>query len=49
MKWEPPKNVMEVRSFLGLASYYQRFVEEFSKLAMLMTLFTKKGEKFLWT
>ena len=47
MIWEPPKNVMEVRSFLGLASYYQRFVEEFSKLAMLMTLVTKKGEKFL--
>ena len=49
MKWEPPKNVMEVRSFLGLASYYWRFVEGFSKLAMPMTRLTKKGEKFLWT
>ena len=49
MKWEPLKNVTEVRSFLGLASYYRRFVEGFSKLAMPMTCLTKKGEKFLWT
>ena len=49
MKWEPPKNVTEVRSFLGLAGYYRRFVEGFSKLAMPMTRLTKKGEKFLWT
>ena len=49
MKLEPPKNVTEVRSFLGLAGYYRRFVEGFSKLAMPMTLLTKKGEKFLWT
>ena len=49
MKWEPSKNVMEVRSFLGLASYYRRFVDGFSKLAMPMTRLTKKGEKFLWT
>ena len=49
MKWEPPKNVTEVRSFLGLAGYYRRFVDEFVKLAMPMTLLTKKGEKFLWT
>ena len=49
MKWEPPKNVTEVRSFLGLAGYYRRFVEGFSKLAMPMTCLTKKGEKFLWT
>ena len=49
MKWEPPKNVTEVHSFLGLAGFYRRFVEGFSKLAMLMTRLTKKGEKFLWT
>ena len=49
MKWEPPKNVTEVRSFLGLAGYYRRFVEGFSKLAMPMTRLTKKEEKFLWT
>ena len=49
MKWEPPKNVTEVRSFPGLAGYYRRFVEGFSKLAMPMTRLIKKGEKFLWT
>ena len=49
MKWEPPKNVMKVRSFLGLAGNYQRFVKGFSKLTMPMTCLTKKGEKFLWT
>ena len=49
MKWEPPKNVTEVRSFLGFSGYYRRFVKGFSKLAVPMTLLTKKGEKFLWT
>ena len=49
MKWEPPKNVTKVRIFLGLAGYYRRFVEVFSKLMMPMTHLTKKGEKFLWT
>ena len=48
MKWEPPMSVTEVHSFLGLAGYYRRFVEGFSKLAMPMTHLTKKGEKFLW-
>ena len=49
MKWEPLKNVTEVRRFMGLAGYYRRFMEGFSKLAMPMTRLTKKGEKFLWT
>ena len=39
----------EVRSFLGLAGYYRRFVEVFSKRAMPMTCLPKKGEKFWWT
>ena len=39
----------KVRSFLGLAGYYRRFVEGFFKLAMPMTRLTKKGEKSLWT
>ena len=47
MKREPPKNVTEVHSFLGLVGYYRRFVEGFSKLAMPMTRLTKKRGKFL--
>ena len=49
VKWEPPKNVTEIRSFLGLAGYDRRFLEGFTKLAMPVTRLTKKGEKFLWT
>lgn len=49
MKWERPSNVTEVRSFLGLASYYRRFVEGFSKIALPLTSLTRKDSKFLWT
>ena len=48
MDWQPPKNVFEVRSFLGLAGNYCRFVEDFSRLAMAMTKLTRKGVKFVW-
>nr|prf retrotransposon del1-46 [Lilium henryi] len=49
MNWELPKNIFEIRSFLGLAGYYRRFIKGFSKLAALMTQLTKKGENFNWT
>ena len=49
MKWEPPKNVTEVRIFLGLAGYYKRFLEGFSKIVMPISSLTKKGENSLWT
>ena len=48
MNWERPKNVFEIRSFLGLAGYYRRFVKDFSKLAAPMTKLTRKGVKFEW-
>ena len=47
-KWEQPKNVFEVRSFLGLISYYQRFIENFSQIACPMTRLTRKGVSFDW-
>nr|GEZ08172.1 putative reverse transcriptase domain-containing protein [Tanacetum cinerariifolium] len=43
-----PKTVTEVRSFLGLAGYYRRFVEGFSRLALPLTKLIRKGEKFVW-
>jgi hypothetical protein len=48
-EWEPPKNVGEIRSFLGLAGYYRRFIENFSKIAKPMTELLKKENKFEWT
>ena len=47
--WKPPTNVTEVRSFLGLASYYRKFVEEYSKIATPLTKLTRKEEKFIWS
>ncbi|XP_057493150.1 uncharacterized protein LOC130778637 [Actinidia eriantha] len=48
MNWERPKTVFEIRSFLGLAGYYRRFVEDFSRLAAPMTRLTRKGIRFVW-
>jgi len=36
-QWEASKSVTEIRSFLGLAGYYRRFIEGFSKLAFPLT------------
>ncbi|GJR96476.1 putative nucleotidyltransferase, ribonuclease H [Tanacetum coccineum] len=47
-KWPRPTSVTEVRSFLGLAGYYRRFVDGFSRLALPLTKLMRKGEKFVW-
>nr|GFD35995.1 putative reverse transcriptase domain-containing protein [Tanacetum cinerariifolium] len=47
-KWTRPKTVTEIRSFLGLAGYYRRFMEGFSRLALPLTKLMRKGEKFVW-
>jgi hypothetical protein len=44
-----PQIVKEVRSFLGLAGYYRRFIENFSKIAKPLTSFLEKGVDFSWT
>jgi hypothetical protein len=47
--WERPTNVHEIRSFLGLASYYRCFVEGFSRLSGPLTTLMKKNARFEWT
>ena len=49
MNWPTPRNVMDVRSFMGLAGYYRRFIEGFSNVAHAITSLQKKGMKFEWT
>jgi hypothetical protein len=47
--WSIPTTVTEVRSFLGLAGYYRRFIEGFLKIAKPMTSLLEKGREFKWT
>ncbi|GJV45186.1 putative reverse transcriptase domain-containing protein [Tanacetum coccineum] len=46
--WASPKTTIEICQFLGLAGYYQRFIEGFSKIAKSMTKLTQKKVKFDW-
>ena len=48
-EWLGPTSVGEIRSFLGLAGYYRRFIENFLKIAKPMTELLKKDTKFKWT
>ncbi|KAL0537684.1 hypothetical protein IC582_026668 [Cucumis melo] len=47
--WTRPSTVSEVCSFLGLACYYRRFVENFSRIATPLTQLTRKGAPFVWS
>ncbi|XP_071920667.1 uncharacterized protein [Coffea arabica] len=47
-EWKHPETPTEVRSFLGLAGYYRRFIKDFSKLAGPLTDLTKKHGQFVW-
>lgn len=49
VNWERPTSATEVRSFLGLAGYYRRFVEDFSRLALPLTTLTRKNVKYEWS
>ncbi|GJU72767.1 putative reverse transcriptase domain-containing protein [Tanacetum coccineum] len=46
--WKAPRTLTEVRSFLGLAGYYRRFIENFSKIAKSLTILTQKSKTFDW-
>ena len=48
-EWKRPETLTEIRSFLGLAGYYRRFIKDFSKLASPLTDLTKKNCQFLWS
>ncbi|XP_075473977.1 putative mitochondrial protein AtMg00860 [Primulina tabacum] len=46
--WPVPKSVTQIRSFLGLAGYYMKFIQSFSSFAVPLTALTKKIAKFIW-
>jgi hypothetical protein len=49
LNWKLPTNILEIHSFLRLASYYHRFIQDFSKIAKPMTRLLEKGKIFKWT
>jgi hypothetical protein len=49
LSWNAPTSVSDIQSFLGLAGYYRRFIEGFSKISKPMTELLKKDKMFEWT
>jgi hypothetical protein len=49
LNWKPPTSVHEVRSFLGMAGYYRRFIPDFSKVAKPIMELLKNQTKFIWS
>jgi hypothetical protein len=48
LSWKAPTSVGDIQSFLGLAGYYRRFIEGFSKISKPMTKLLEKDKKFKW-
>ena len=46
LSWPQPKNMKEIRKFLGLANYYKGFIKDFAQVARLMNVLTRKDEKW---
>jgi hypothetical protein len=49
LDWKAPKDVRGIKSFIGMSSYYRRFIEGFSKIAKQMTALLAKKVEFKWT
>jgi hypothetical protein len=49
LSWKAPTSVSDIQSFLGLAGYYRRFIEGFSKISKPMTKLLEKDKQFKWT
>jgi len=49
VEWPVPRNLKEVRGFIGLASYYRRFVKDFGKIAAPLNAMSEKNRRFEWT
>ena len=49
LDWPIPRNISELRSFLGLASYYRRFIKDFAKIAVPLHRLTEKNKPFVWS
>jgi hypothetical protein len=47
--WPVPKNVHDVRSFLGLVNYFRKFIEHYSEIAVPLTNLTKKSHPWVWS
>lgn len=47
--WPVPRNLTETRGFVGLASFYKKFIRNFSYIARPLTLLTRKNQPFIWT
>jgi len=48
LSWLEPKNVKDVRKFLGLTNYYRRFIKDFARVARPMNVLMRKDEKWWW-
>jgi len=46
LSWPEPKNVKDIRKFLGLVNYYRKFIKNFAQVARLMNMLTRKDVKW---
>ena len=48
LSWPEPKNIKDIRKFLGLANYYRRFIKDFAQVARPMNTLTRRDIKWQW-